>query len=397
MSDFGVKASGFVIKTQTDCFDSLVTRARASQALGPNLDYSSQSPLGQLLGLIAGELAEVWELGQGVYASNDPEAAVGVPLDNVMSITGSTRPEEAFSRSLHQTVTIEDGTTINAGALISPVGRPDIFFALDETVENTSGDDATIPCTFTCTIAGPINVAAGVLTEIANPQVGWLSTTNSQDVSPGRDAGSNQEARQLRIVELFTRGSSTVGAIRASMQKVDGVLATTVLENPTNHHANGLPPHSFAGIFDDGDSPTADDDEMAQAIYDKRPAGIGGEGTGGGTATDPVDESLHAEKHTRVTRLDVYISLQVETSSSFPFDGLQQIREAIVAIGDQYESGETVVRQRLITACFTVAGVVDVPVFTLGFLVDPEGTSNLDVGTYERATFDTSRIEVEEA
>jgi hypothetical protein len=396
MSDYGVKESGFVTKPQTAIFDSLVTRARNSPALGPNLDYSSQSPLGQLLGLVAGELVEGWELGGDVYASNDPEAAVGVPLDNVMSITGSTRPEESFSRSLHQTVTIEDGTTINAGALISPVGRPDIFFALDETVTNTSGINATLPVTFTCTIAGPVNVAAGVLTEIANPQVGWLSTTNVQDVSPGRDAGSNQEARQLRVVELFSRGSSTVGAIRASVVKVDGVLAATVLENPTNTPGvNGLPPHSFAAVFDDGDSPTADDDEVAQAVYDKRPAGIGSQGGDGGTAVDPVDDSEHAERHTRVTRRDVYIVLTLETSSSFPFDGLQKVREAIVALGDEYQSGESVVRQRLITACFTVAGVVDVPTFTLGFFVDPIGTANLEVGTYERATFDTSRVDVE--
>ena len=104
MSDFGVKSTGFVAKTQTDTNESLITRARAKAALGPNLDYSSQSPLGQLLALVAGELAEVWELGQQVYSSNDPEAAVGVPLDNVMSITGSTRPEEAPSRSLHQKI-----------------------------------------------------------------------------------------------------------------------------------------------------------------------------------------------------------------------------------------------------------------------------------------------------
>ncbi len=397
MTDFGVKESGYVTKPQITIFESLVQRARDSAALGPNLDYSSQSPLGQLLYLVAGELVECWELGADVYASNDPEAAVGVPLDNVMSITGSTRPEESFSRSLHQTITLEDGTTVNAGALISPAGRPDIFFALDETVSNTSGFDATLPCTFTCTIAGPVNVAAGVLTEIANPQVGWLSTTNSQDVSPGRDAGSNQEARQLRVVELFSRGSSTVGAIRANAIKVDGVLAATVLENPTNAASGGLPPHSFAVVFDDGDSPTTDDDEMAQAIYDKRPAGIGSQGGDSGTAVDPVDESEHTERHTRVTRRDVYIVLTLETSSSFPFDGLAKVREAIVALGDEYQSGETVVRQRLITACFTVAGVVDVPTFTLGFFVDPEGEANLEVGIHERATFDTSRVDVEVA
>lgn len=392
---FGVQASGFVVKSQTEILDSLITRAKASPKLGPNLDYSSASPIGQLLGLMAGEIAELWELGQQVYSSNDPEAAIDVPLDNILSITGTVRPEEKASRSLQQTVTIEDGVALPTGQLISPVGRPDIFFALDVAVENTTGDTATFPCTLTCTVPGEINVAADLLTEIATPIAGWLSTTNAVDVTPGRDAGSNQEARALRAIELFARGGSTVGAIRARAQRVEGVITNTVLENASSVPSGGLPPHSFAVVYDDGETPVVDADEMAQAIYDTRPAGIASQGSSTGTATDPEDESLHSERRRRVTRKPVFVAVTITTSASFPFDGVQKVKEAIAERGDSYQVGEDVVREYLRAACFTIPGVVDVPDIFISFFDPPTGEANLSIGPFERAAFDTSGIEVE--
>jgi uncharacterized phage protein gp47/JayE len=397
MTDFGVQDSGYGTKTQADILDSLKTRAKASPALGPNLDYSSASPLGQLFGLIAGALAEFEELNASVYASNDPEAATGVPLDNVMSITGTTRPAAAPSRSLSQTVNLDAGVTLNqADALIYPAGRPDVVFQMDQaSVTNSLGIAADVPCTFTCLTDGPINVDAGVLTGITNPILGWNSTTNATDVVPGRDVGTNQEARALRSVELQTRGGSTVGAIRSHVSEIDGVLTVSVLENTGDApDARGVPAHSFAVVLDDGVVPAVADDTIAQTIYDTRPAGIAGDGDTAGTATDPTTGDESTEDFRRVTQRAVYIVGTLTVSSSFPVDGLQQVKDALKARGDGYEVGETVVALFLRAACFNVAGVVDVPTFTLDFHSLPVNTGNLTVGTFERATFDTSRITV---
>lgn len=397
MTTFGVQDSGFVIKTQTDILASLIARAKASNALGPNLDYSSAAPLGQLLGLIAGELAEVWELVAQVYASNDPDAATGVPLDNVCSITGTTRPDAKASQSLSQTVNLNAGITLNqADAFISPAGRPDILFQMDQaSVTNSLGIAADVPCTFTCTVTGPVSVDAGLLNVIASPQSGWNSTTNAQDIVAGRDEGTDQETRALRNVELFTRGGSTVGAIRAHLQQVAGVETVDVLENTTDTaDDNGLPPHSFAPVLDDGAVPAAADNDLAQAIYDTRPAGIGSDGDTAGTATDPTDGSTHAEHFRRDTRKPVYIVATLTVSKSFPVDGIQQVKDAFKARGDGYQVGEDVVALFLRAAAFTVAGVTDVPAFELDFFASPTNTGNLTIGTYERATFDTSLITV---
>ena len=397
MTDFGVTTAGYVIKTQTDILASLIARAKANAKLGPNLDYSSASPLGQLLGLIAGELAECEEHNAQVYASNDPEAATGVPLDNVCSITGTTRPDAAPSRSLSQTVNLDAGFTLNkSDALISPVGRPDVIFQMDQdSVTNPGGSPADIPCTLTCLSDGPINVDAGQLTVISNPLLGWNSTTNTTDVVPGRDVALDPEVRALRTVELFTRGGSTVGAIRSHVQAVSGVETVVVLENTGDApDANGIPAHSFAAVLDDGAVPAASDDAVAQSIYDTRPAGIPSDGTTAGTATDSGDGSTHVEHFQRDARKPVYIVAALTVSRSFPVDGLQQVKDALKARGDTYAVGEDVVALFLRAACFNVAGVVDVPTFTLDFVPSPVNTGNLTIGTFERATFDTSLITV---
>jgi hypothetical protein len=75
-------------------------------------------------------------------------------------------------------------------------------------------------------------------------------------------------------------------------------------------------------------------------------------------------------------------------------DGLQQVKDALKARGDTYAVGEDVVALFLRAACFNVAGVVDVPTFTLDFVPSPVNTGNLTIGTFERATFDTSLITV---
>lgn len=400
MTDFGVTDAGYVIKAQTDILASLIARAKAAPLLGPNLDYSSASPLGQLLGLISGELAECEEHNAQVYAANDPEAATGAPLDNVCSITGTSRPDAAPSRSLSQTVNLDAGFTLNqSDALISPAGRPDLIFQMDQdSVTNPGGSAADIPCTFTCLTDGPINADAGQLTSIINPILGWNSTTNTADVIPGRDVALDPELRALRTIELFTRGGSTVGAIRAHVQEVSGVLTSGVLENTSDApDADGVPAHSFAVVLDDGAVPAAADNDVAQAIYDTRPAGIAGDGTDSGTATDSGDESTHLEHFRRNERKPVYIVATLTVSASFPVDGLQQVKDALKARGDGYAVGEDVVALFLRAACFNVAGVVDVPTFTLDFSPAPVNTGNLTVTTFQRATFDTSLITVSAA
>lgn len=79
MSNYGVKPTGFVRKpisvTLAEIEASLITE------FGPGLIQTSQSPMGQINGLMSDIITELWELAEDVYQSYDPDQAEGNRLD----------------------------------------------------------------------------------------------------------------------------------------------------------------------------------------------------------------------------------------------------------------------------------------------------------------------------
>jgi hypothetical protein len=79
MTDYGATATGFnrkslgIIKAELE--------AKMITQFGPDVIQTAQSPLGQLNGLFADYVAQLWEFGEDVYQSYDPDQAEGVRLE----------------------------------------------------------------------------------------------------------------------------------------------------------------------------------------------------------------------------------------------------------------------------------------------------------------------------
>jgi uncharacterized phage protein gp47/JayE len=385
---FGVTPEGFVRKTLADIKQELADAQHAAPALGPALDTDDESALGQMNGTFASALAEAWEVIEEAYHGFDPDSAEDYLLVLLSALTG-TRKRGATHGTVLLTVSLDSGTTLPAGSIAAVDGRPDITVETDVDVDGTAGGDFPVSATFTG--LGTIAAFAGTITQIVTPFTGWTAVTNANDAIKGREADTNITLRARREAELAIRGGSTVRAIRADVTAVDGVESVFVLENTTDaYDVNGLPPHSFEVLIDDGDTPAASDDAVAQAIFDGKPAGIRAFGGQTGTATDDNSDT-HAVDFSRVTLKPVYFTVTLTTDPvTYPADGDDQVVAAVVAKGQSLTIGEDVIALRLAAACFAVAGVTDVPLFKLGFAPAPSGTANLVVALRERATFDTA-------
>ena len=78
-ADYGVQPTGFVRKPLNVILNEL--ELSAMSAFGPDVIQTPQSPLGQLNGLLADLIAQLWEFAEDVYQSYDPDQAEGVRLE----------------------------------------------------------------------------------------------------------------------------------------------------------------------------------------------------------------------------------------------------------------------------------------------------------------------------
>jgi uncharacterized phage protein gp47/JayE len=278
---YGLQLEGFVPKPQDVIKTELDTAYKDTfgAQLGSNPDGSipADSVAGQRIGLHAERMAELWEVGQALASSKDPDGATGRQLDILCAITGTTRnPERKTVGTV--TVTGDPLTLVVAGSTVSipVVGTRfgtdanattatvaawvvNTAYALGDRVTNGAaparvyqavapgtsalvgpgpsgtgaaiidgsvtwsyvGDGtAAIDVAITAEVAGPFAALTGQITQIDSPASGWKSVRNMADCATGAYVETDASLRNRRLNELPGRGNGPLPAIRADLLKV---------------------------------------------------------------------------------------------------------------------------------------------------------------------------------
>lgn len=386
MSSFGVIDTGFAKKRIEDLLseieDAQLTNIR------PDLNQLPSSVLGQLNGIFADKLRELWDLAQAIYSASYPDSAEGAALDAIAAITGATRLPATRS-TVELTVNLNAGVTLPVGRIVANPATG-VQFQTTLPVANTGASPANLTVQAESVLFGPIIAQAATLTDIITPVSGWNSVTNALDATPGRNVEADAEFRIRREQLLQISGGSTIDAIRASLLASASITQAIIFENSGDVvDVAGRPPHSFEAVVFGGT-----DAEVAQIIFENKPAGIQ---TFGDLAQVVVDSQgvNRTINFSRPTPIDIYIDVTVVTDpSTFPADGADQVAQAIVDFGDALQIGDDVIARRISCAPFDVTGVTDVTVFELDTTPSPTNIANIPITDTEIAVFDTSRITV---
>lgn len=447
MPTFGLTPEGFLIPTLTELREDM--NARIRKALGmPTLDLSDRSIEGQLVGIICERLHKVWELGEAIYSSSDVDKAVDAALDALCILTGSKRraatyslvtltltgvPTSLVSSGFQARVTegprfetLDDGTieAVAAWVAATPYAVNDRVTSNGRiyqcTIAGTSdfagsglvGEDPLTPVTddevtwrFLGSGTGAADIAArasetgavsaisATITEIVTPAGGVDDVINVEDANIGRAQMTNAELRALRELELAQPGTSPVDAIRAALLdqgNVPGVESVTVFVNNTDvTNGDGMPPHSVEAMVTGGE-----DQDIWDTLLKNVAAGIATHGTESGLATDTQGIN-HIIKHTRPTLIPIYITITVEVDPLlFPANGADQIKAALVAYGDAQPGGMDARARRIGSDSTKVDGVLNFVTCYIGTAPGPVSEATVAIALRERATYDTSRIEV---
>jgi uncharacterized phage protein gp47/JayE len=377
-----ITATGYERRTQADILTAIQDAQRST--ISAKLDLSERTVLGSLNPIFAEHVDQLEQLVEECYSAFDPDNASDDRFVALCLLTGVPR-RGATKGLVTATVNLEASKSYAAGDLVAhvtdqPTNR---WLNRDAVASTTAGNYSAV---FESEFASSVAVApAGTLTVIASPVDGWNSITNADDATAGTDIEDIEALRLRREQAVSLGGSRTRNAIRAAIVSLDGVLSCEVFENVTSAtDGNGLPPHSFRAVVWDGPTPAADDDEIAQAIYDRKAEGIVSDGGESGTAQDDVVGPVTVNFE-RATQQAIAVEVNIISAAGVSID---DVKAAIIAQMPT-RVGDGVTYNRLTQSVFDVEGVDDWDLFEID-----GGTSSLPEDISLIFTLDESDITV---
>lgn len=269
---------------------------------------------------------------------------------------------------------------------------------------STGGGGATLavneiwtPVDVTALNTGEKLVNAGQIDTIDTPVVGLNQVEQFADGVQGRETETDAELR-VRITRARL-GYATADAIRSRLlDEVDGVSTVIVIENSTDSPVAGQPAHSIEVIIQGGD-----DQEIADKIWEVKPAGIE---TYGSTSKSVIDGSGNTQtvEFSRPTTQYAWVRVTYTKydEETFPSDGEAAIADAVLDYGNTFEIGQDLLWQRFLTPVFETAGVKSAQIEldttpTSGGPPSYVTDTDVAVAQDELAAFDSARITVQEA
>lgn len=332
------------------------------------LDLTERAVLGNVSNLDADHIDQLEQLIEECYHAFDPDNAsddrfVSLSLLSGVPRRGEQRGLVAATLDLDATQSYAPGE-LAAHVIDEPANR---WLNRDAVVSTTAGSYSAV---FESEDPGSQAIAeAGTLTVIATPVAGWNAIDNDEAATPGQDIESIAALRIRREQALSLGGSRTRGSIRSKLVLLDGVIAAEVFDNPTNATVGVIQPHNLRAVVWDGSPAAADDDEIAQVIYDHKTEGILSQGSESGTAQDSViGPVVIAFDRAVAESITVAVQIQSETGVSS-----EDVKDAILAKMPT-RVGQEVTFNRLASSVFGVTGVDDWAAFTVnGGTVDLPG------------------------
>ncbi len=245
---------------------------------GAGINVQPNSPDGQMLNLLTLSVQDLYQFLAQVYASFDPDQAIGRQLDNRCAINGVIR--QAGTRTLVSvTVTVTQAVTLN-GVDTTPLAPFTVAdsagnqFNLQTTHVFSGAGSATL--VFQASIYGPVAALANTLTTIVTVTLGVSSVNNPADASStgvAEETDAELRIRRTRSTALPSQGF--LDGLLGGLLDVTDVTGAVVLENNTaSTDGNSIPSHSIWCIVAGGVNA-----DIAQVIYVKRNAGCGMKGS----------------------------------------------------------------------------------------------------------------------
>lgn len=177
----------------------------------------------------------------------------------------------------------------------------------------------------------------------------------------GRNPDESDEELRERIRSASHYGYATFDGMLTYLK--DKIAAGVSMKaNDEDRETDGIPAHSFVVYVPE--NAMATDDEIAQYIWDCKPAGIKAYGDASGKATD-IGEMMHVVRFSRIEHVPFLarIAITEYDEEELPDDYADRIRSAVASWAEkEYTSGKDIIPQRISVPVYGVTGIESVEV-----------------------------------
>ncbi len=381
-----IDTSGYHYPTYNEILGALIDDMQTIYGTGIYLGNDSQDY--ELLSKFAEKIYDTYQVCEVIYNSHSPATAIGTGLDNIVAVSGITR-KQATRSTVMVTLTGAAGSIIENGSVADESG---VMWDLPEVVEIGSGGSVTVEAV--CREYGVISAAAGTVTRIMTPALGWTSVTNLLDAYTGTvvETDSELRARQARSVALPSR--SVLDSLIAALQLITDIGRVEVYENDTNStDANGIPAHSICAVVEGGA-----DADVAETIFMRKGLGCGTYGTTTVVVQDGTGTS-HNIKFEKLGYVDVDIQITMTKRAGWSDTIPDKIRTAIVDYLDTFAIGTDLTTSIIWMVAQTVNEDIRVPQFSITLVKaavhgETLGVGDVVIGFNETARGRATNIEI---
>lgn len=340
-----LNADGLQVATVAEIEATLTTGMQA--IYGADINVASNSPDGQLIGILAQAGEDLRELILQVYNSMSIERSFGTQLDQRVALNGVARNQGTFTTT-PVSITVTQALTIyGLDQTLQPV------FTVQDSAGNqwelvtthVFGAPGTASLIFQAALLGAVQVTANTINQQSTVVIG-VSTVNNPTTA-GTVTGSDEESDvQLKIRHdkmFYLASTGPAASVSAALLAIPGILDAYVVENFTNGTVNTVPAHTIWCIVNAG---TATDAEIGQAIYSKKGPGCGLKGAHTFVVNRPHSNSFTAQWDDAVAQ-PLYVRFGLVprvTGASFDNASIKnQLAAALVYhLGDQATIGDVV-------------------------------------------------------
>lgn len=304
---------------------------------GIELNTEAETPAGQLIDVLTNEI--VAKDSELMYLASmfNPKTSEGVWQEALGQIYFLTR-KTAQPTYVTCQLTGLSGTEIPYGAVVQTSDDNATKLICNASV--TIGEDGTAETTFRTPETGEVEIAANTVTSIVTVIAGWDTVNNEEAGVTGRLVESQPEFEARRYASVANNAHGSTAAILGTINNINDVIDCKVLENTGSStvemYGVEVEGHSIAVCVYGGE-----DEDIAEAIYNKKDAGCGTSGNYEVTYNDGNTDYTYSI--VRPDTVTFSVKVVVANASSLADSTIEALQEIIVSdfLGESEISGNT--------------------------------------------------------